>query len=939
MRYLQFAAFTLGLSIASLAMATTYYVDFEAGDDAKAGTSKQTAWQHAPGDRAATGNADAADLQPGDTVKFKGGVVYAGSINITASGEQGRPITYDGNASGDWGDGPAIIDGSVPLTNLRQCASADEAWGNPNFKNIYWTTVPAGARWNTLNLNQGLTPLAWSQDPNPADPVLQENPRHFHKTDPHIPQTQANLSVRPIDMGTNSQRPLIAMFDNTGLSAVIENMNGGSIEISLEQPVTVTELGITPQRRYVNPKRISVHIAGKQVLEADLELNPDKTIEQKFKFDQPVTFEKMTIKFEQAYPLANGTKRNWGAIQKIAAYDKQGQNVFQADRETTLRHDQVFSQDDPNFYNNAILALYASPAAVYYKPIRGFDPQTNTITLATLEHDERPYENGGAFSIVNSPRFIDTPGEYALVTTPGPDGSHKLYLWPPDGKPENITRGQHGLGIGIRASHVVVDGFWVRKQGWDGSTGISGRGPATDVVIRNCKVTHLRGHGVGIHTTRIDYLLVADCEVADCAGHTKGILLRNAHHVVTRNCTIRKVSSTALDYYTVDQGVVQDCIVTENTGMHANGLTFYVGCTNILVERNIVRDGNVGLTVQDGNNMIIRNNIIEGGQGGAPAIGLWSGKPYNNIVITNNVIRYHGDNPADSTMGIYGGNSGATGYAIVNNILDGVSGNVLLKADMHHNIFTRYGPLLNEKRIGDNQLVQDLDKLFVNAAENDYRPVPAASPAIDAGVKLTTINDRDITGAPRPQRDGYDIGPHEWVPLGTTPSVEKKSINPRDFEFTFDGYEIAPPPEFKIVYEIKFEQRDGETITLKGVDLTGEGGGKVNRRVNRGGYVSAWFNPDHWLEWTVNAPEAGAYELAIDHASETNAKRKVLLNGQPVKGLEAVPFTPTGSWTAFARTGMPIRLMLQKGENKIRFEHVEGHLNFKSLQFIPVKAE
>jgi len=68
-------------------------------------SSRLPGWPSGPGQTT-------ADLQPGDTVKFKGGVVYAGSINITASGEQGRPITYDGNASGDWGDGPAIIEES-----------------------------------------------------------------------------------------------------------------------------------------------------------------------------------------------------------------------------------------------------------------------------------------------------------------------------------------------------------------------------------------------------------------------------------------------------------------------------------------------------------------------------------------------------------------------------------------------------------------------------------------------------------------------------------------------------------------------------------------------------------------------------------------------------------------------------------------------------------
>jgi len=271
------------------------------------------------------------------------------------------------------------------------------------------------------------------------------------------------------------------------------------------------------------------------------------------------------------------------------------------------------------------------------------------------------------------------------------------------------------------------------------------------VVIRNVKVTGLRGTGVGIHTTLIDRVLVENCEVADNAGHTKGIVLRNARNLVVRGCELRRNSSTALDFYTVTNSVVQDCRVIENPGMHANGLTFYVGCRGILVERNEVRDGNVALTVQDGENMIIRNNILEGGPGGAPAIGLWDGKPYNNIVITNNLLRYHPAAQNSWSAAIYGGNPNAQGYAIVNNIVDGLSGNVFRKADLHHNIFTMLGPGLAPERLGNNLLAPDLKTVCVNPDKGDYRLKPG-SPAIGAGVRLTSINAYDRYGVARHDR-------------------------------------------------------------------------------------------------------------------------------------------------------------------------------------------
>ena len=927
------------LLFTTTAGATTYYVDHDHGDDTNAGTTQATAWKHCPGDSAATAQPRAVKLAPGDTVRLKAGVVYRGSISVGTSGTPGKPITYDGGASDGWGTGRAIIEGSVPLTGLKRCANAAEAEGNPNFRNIYWTTVPKGANWKTINLCQGLTPLAWSQNPNPADPILQENPREYFKTDPHVPVTNTNIDVKPIGMGTNGGRPLIAMFDQSRLSAVIENLSGGALEVTLDKPVTVTSFAVTPQARYCTPKQMSFHVDGKQVLKVDLAHNPTKTVEQKFALDKPLTFRKLTVKFLAAYPNHNGETRNWGAVQRIAAYDAAGTNVLLADRRTTLRHDKAFTQDDAAHYNNAFLALYARPAMVYYRRIIDYDPENRTIEVEALTHRQQPYgPDHGAFAIVNNPRFIDQPGEYALMLDPLPDGSHKLLLWPPNGKPEGITRGRYGVGINVRASHIALRSLWVRKQGWGGSAGIEARGRGTDLVIDHCKVTNLRGSGAGIHTTQIDNVLVDRCEVSDNAGHTKGILLRNAKNIVTRRCTLRKNSSTALDYYTVTNGVVQDCTVIDNTGMHANGLTFYVGCRDILVERNLVRDGNAGLTVQDGENMIIRNNIIEGSRGGSPAIGLWSGKPFNNIVMIHNVFRHHGD-PRGWSAAIYGGNGGAHGYAIVNNIIDGFSGNVLQKASFHHNIFTKLGPTLPAARLGENKLVEDLDAIFMDAAKGDYR-LKADSPAISAGVKVATLNQEDRAGVGRPFSGGYDVGPYEYHNSHMARQPKPTLADPHTFKFSFDGYTIAPPPPFKMVYEMKFIKRDDAgTITQKGIDFTGQEGGKVNLRPTRGGYISGWDDAGHWLEWTVTVPIPGAYELAIEHASEMPSKRQVLLNGKPVKGLEAVPFPATGAWRTFMKSGLPVRLNLAKGKNSIRFVNVAGSLNFKVLEFIPVKAD
>jgi len=242
-------------------------------------------------------------------------------------------------------------------------------------------------------------------------------------------------------------------------------------------------------------------------------------------------------------------------------------------------------------------------------------------------------------------------------------------------------------------------------------------------------------------------------------------------------------------------------------------------------------------------------------------------------------------------------------------------------------------------QLGDNRLVQNPDEIFVDAPGHDYRPA-ADSPAIDAGVETATLNAYDIDAVPRPQGEAVDIGPYEVVASGADSKSERQLIDPHDFEFTFAGYEIAPPPEIKVTHQLRFKRREGaEAIVKKGVDLTGEGGGQVRHRPTRGGYVAHWYTPGHWLEWTVEVAEAGPYEVVIEHASQTAAKRGVTLNDRPVEGLQEFAFPLTGDWTIWGKTSLDQPLMLEQGSNTIRFSHVDGHLNFKSLEFVPVVLE
>ena len=138
---------TLMLGVcARLAFAGTYYVDYEKGDDGHDGRSATAAWKHCPGDANATQAPQTTTLGPGDTVKFKGGVHYAGTIHLAFNGDVGQPVTYDGNLLANWGRGKAVVDGECLNDDLRRCGFlADSAISHVvirNFEVLHLGGVP-----------------------------------------------------------------------------------------------------------------------------------------------------------------------------------------------------------------------------------------------------------------------------------------------------------------------------------------------------------------------------------------------------------------------------------------------------------------------------------------------------------------------------------------------------------------------------------------------------------------------------------------------------------------------------------------------------------------------------------------------------------------------------------------------------------------------------
>ncbi len=99
----------------------TFYVDSAAGDDDAEGQSPDHAWRSLE-------RVNSAELQPGDTVRFRCGGQWRGSL-VPVSGVEGKPVTYT-----SYGDGPKPrMLGSAPRNRA-------EDWEQVG-KNL-WATLP-----------------------------------------------------------------------------------------------------------------------------------------------------------------------------------------------------------------------------------------------------------------------------------------------------------------------------------------------------------------------------------------------------------------------------------------------------------------------------------------------------------------------------------------------------------------------------------------------------------------------------------------------------------------------------------------------------------------------------------------------------------------------------------------------------------------------------
>ncbi|MEW9050043.1 MAG: CBM35 domain-containing protein [Neobacillus sp.] len=172
------------------------------------------------------------------------------------------------------------------------------------------------------------------------------------------------------------------------------------------------------------------------------------------------------------------------------------------------------------------------------------------------------------------------------------------------------------------------------------------------------------------------------------------------------------------------------------------------------------------------------------------------------------------------------------------------------------------------------------------------------------------------------------------IELQAGDNVLKYAVSEKDFYTHLDAIKVLPlgtvqPP----VVETPKENPEFKPTKLEAEDATLVGAAKVelSDSASGGKYVNGYDNPDtDWVEFVVNVPKAGKYNLELAYATPMEAANVVVyINGS--KNVITTP--PTADWGIFGVTTTSVEL--QEGENTLKFVKGEGYVQLDYIKLLP----
>jgi len=397
---------------------------------------------------------------------------------------------------------------------------------------------------------------------------------------------------------------------------------------------------------------------------------------------------------------------------------------------TSITDPKYFHQKDLNYWDGATVIVWTGNNNMRPRAVKSFDPATGTIHYDSVGGDINPKVD--RFAMVNHLDLIRNPGEYVVRKSPA-SGKNTLYYWPFDAK--NLEAGKvrssarkHGILINAPASHLVIEGFDLR--GHHGPAIIKPNGEfSTNIVVRNNHVYNAQHGGWGISMGSVHHTTIENNYVHHIQGG-RGIGITgwtgSDYHPSTnstiRNNRISHCGSTGINFYNVHDSSMIGNTVHDNFGHHGNGLTCYLSCRNILIEGNNVFRSNMALTMQQGDNMMVRDNILIGNDpdGNNTVVTASYANNMTNVTFENNVMM-----GAHSSFHLW---HNLIGYVIRDNVLQGL--NIWTK-QTYDGILVEYNLIVRRHDHSGrdpgyaerNVFETDISKVFIDAANGDFRRV------------------------------------------------------------------------------------------------------------------------------------------------------------------------------------------------------------------------
>jgi len=241
-------------------------------------------------------------------------------------------------------------------------------------------------------------------------------------------------------------------------------------------------------------------------------------------------------------------------------------------------------------------------------------------------------------------------------------------------------------------------------------------------------------------------------------------------------------NDTAVDGFAVEEGsdiLVEDCIAEGHAGdgfdfksdrttlqrviSHDNGRNNIKlwGQDSSLINSLSYDSGLTNLVLAEGGSFTVINSLIANRDSDGPLATVGCDEPLTTTLRLHNTIFYN-DNPAMAGTTVYFG-EGVELIADHNLYYNPYREDDVICADFLDRCFS--GDEINDgtwyAASGSGEHSLYADPLFVNATDRDCH-LTAYSPAIDAGTAegAPTV---DLDGISRPQGEGYDVGPYEYL--------------------------------------------------------------------------------------------------------------------------------------------------------------------------------